>query len=68
MTGLVSADLPMANPKSDPDYSVFMTKYFFSSNFTYPVRCFRVSPGVAYPRLKATGLDSKEMNPTLGML
>jgi hypothetical protein len=36
---------PVANPKSGPVYSVRITK-FFSVNFTYPVRCFRVPPGV----------------------
>jgi hypothetical protein len=36
---------PMANRKSGPNYSVFMTIFFFS--FTYPVRCLRV-PQVEY--------------------
>jgi hypothetical protein len=33
----------VTNPKSGPDYSVFMMNNIFFSNFTYPVRCFRVS-------------------------
>jgi hypothetical protein len=49
---------PVANPKSGPDYSVFITKYiFFFSNFPYaanvfarPLRGFRVSQGVLVPQ------------------
>jgi hypothetical protein len=33
---------PVANPKSGPDYYVFITIYFF--NFIYPVRCLGVPP------------------------
>jgi hypothetical protein len=32
---------PVADPKSGPDYSVFITKIFYL-NFTYPTRCFRL--------------------------
>jgi hypothetical protein len=48
MIELISGDLPVANPKSDPNYSVFMIKYIFYS-FTYPVRCFRVPAKMPSP-------------------
>jgi hypothetical protein len=38
---------PVANPKSGPDYSVFITKYIFFFNFTYTV---------TYPMLTTTEL------------
>jgi hypothetical protein len=56
----------VANPKSGSDYSVLITKYFFFfSNFTYLVRCFRISHKMssctprsyAYTRLKTTVIE-----------
>jgi hypothetical protein len=37
----------VANPKSDPDYSVFTMKYLCFFKFTYPLRCLRV-PQIEY--------------------
>jgi hypothetical protein len=49
---------PMANPESGPDYSVFITKLFFSS-FTYPVRCFRLcGPVIRVPGYRSRGPGS----------
>jgi hypothetical protein len=41
----------VGNATSDHDYSVFITKYYFFLNFTYPIRCFRVPPGVRVPQV-----------------
>jgi hypothetical protein len=46
---------PVANPKSDPDYSVFITFFF---NFMYPVKYFRLPWGYAYRKFKTTGLEA----------
>jgi hypothetical protein len=43
----------VANPKSGPDYSVFIMKQsFLFSNFTYPLRCLREPPGVSVPQVE----------------
>jgi hypothetical protein len=39
-SNVLTSGSPVANPKSGPDYSVFIIKYYFSSHFAYPVRCF----------------------------
>jgi hypothetical protein len=47
--GRSEIECPLANPTSGPAYSVFFFLHIiriFSFNFTYPVRCFRVPPGV----------------------
>jgi hypothetical protein len=44
----------VTNPISDHYFSVFIKKYPPPPNCTYPVRYFRVPPGLRYPRLKAT--------------
>jgi hypothetical protein len=36
------SEFPVANPKSDPDFSVFITKLHIFFNITYPVRSFGV--------------------------
>jgi hypothetical protein len=38
---VLTSESPVANPKSGPDYSVFIKKYFLF-NLTYPLRCLRV--------------------------
>jgi hypothetical protein len=47
----------VANPKSGPDFSVFIKKYFFFFfNFTYSIKVFAYFRGYAYLRMKTTGL------------
>jgi hypothetical protein len=49
---LLMSDSFMANPESGPHYLVFITKYFFFFNLTYPVRYFRVPPWVCVPQVE----------------
>jgi hypothetical protein len=50
-SNVLTSRFPVANPKSGPDYSVFITIFFF--NFTCPVRCFLRTPQdvFSYPRV-----------------
>jgi hypothetical protein len=43
----------VANPKSGPDlFSVYHEIIYIFFNFTYPLRCLRVPPGVRVPQVE----------------
>jgi hypothetical protein len=53
----------VANPKSSPDYSVFIIKlYIYFFYFTYPLRCLRVPLGVRVPQVETTALDHTQLD------
>jgi hypothetical protein len=44
--------LPHRMSLNDPDYSVYHKVIYICLNFTYPVRCLRVIPGVQVPQVE----------------